>query len=144
MTLTNETRSIKWYETYKCICRLNKSICNNKQKWNEKKCRCKCKELIDEEVCDKGFIWNPSNCECNKSCNISQYLGYSDCKCKKKLIDPLIEECTENDDETKLVNITLTEHNNNKTKLVNITITKNDDETKLVNITITKNNNETN
>ena len=32
MTLTNETRSIKWYETCKCICRLNKIICNNKQK----------------------------------------------------------------------------------------------------------------
>ena len=51
------------------------------------------KELIDKEVCDKGFIWNPSNCECecDKSCNISQYLDYSNCKCKKKLIDPLIE-----------------------------------------------------
>ena len=32
MTLTNETRSIKWYETCQCICRLNKIICNNKQK----------------------------------------------------------------------------------------------------------------
>ena len=30
--------------------------------------------------------------------------------CKKKLIDPLIEECTENNDETKLVNITLAEN----------------------------------
>ena len=33
--------------------------------------------------------------------------------CKKKLIDPLIEECTENNDETKLVNITLAENENN-------------------------------
>ena len=34
---------------------------------------------------DKGFIFNPSNCqcECDKSSNISQYLDYSDCKCKK-------------------------------------------------------------
>ena len=32
MSLTNETRSIKWHETYKCICRLNKIICNNKQR----------------------------------------------------------------------------------------------------------------
>ena len=65
-------------------------------------------------MCDKGFIWNPSNCECecNKSCNISQYLDYSDCKCKKKLIDPLIEECTENDDQTKIVNITAENENN--------------------------------
>ena len=32
MTLTNETRHIKWHETCKCICRLNKIICNNKQR----------------------------------------------------------------------------------------------------------------
>ena len=86
MSLTNETRSIKWHETCKCICRLNKIICNNKQKWNKDKCRCDCKKLIEKCVCNKIFIWNPSNCECkcDKSCNIGQYLDYSDCKCKKK------------------------------------------------------------
>ena len=26
---------------------------------NKNKCRCECKELIDEGVCDKGFIFNP-------------------------------------------------------------------------------------
>ena len=31
MSRTNETRHIKWHETYKCICRLDKIICNNKQ-----------------------------------------------------------------------------------------------------------------
>ena len=113
MSRTNETRSIKWHETYKYICRLNETICNNKPRWNEEKCRCECKELIDKGVCDKGFIWNSSNCECecNKSCNISQYLDYSDCKCKKKLIDPLIEECTENDDQTNIFNITVENEN---------------------------------
>ena len=55
MTLTNETRHIKWHETCKCICRLDKIICNSKQRWNEDKCRCKCKELIDKRVCDKGY-----------------------------------------------------------------------------------------
>ena len=58
----NETRHIKWHESCKCICRLDKIICNNKERWNEEKCRCECKELIDNEVCNKGFIWNPSNC----------------------------------------------------------------------------------
>ena len=113
MTLNDETKSIKWHETCKCICRLNEIICNNKQRWNKDKCRCECKELIDKGVCDKGFIWNPSNCECecNKSCNIGQYLDYSDCKCKTKLIDPLIEECTENNNETKIVNITVENEN---------------------------------
>ena len=75
-----------------------------------------CKELIDKGVCDKGYVWNPSNCECecNKSCNIGEYLDYSSCKCRKKLIDPLVEECAENIDETKLVNITVENENNSR------------------------------
>ena len=72
LSRANETRNIKWHKTCKCICRLDKIICNNKQRWNKDKCRCECKELIDKGVCNKGFIWNSSNCECecNKSCNI--------------------------------------------------------------------------
>ena len=75
MPRTNETRHIKWHETYKCKCRLDASVCNNKQRWNNDKCRCECKELIDKIVCDKGFIWNTSNCECecDKSCDIGKY-----------------------------------------------------------------------
>ena len=51
-------------------------------------------------MCDKGFIWNPSDCdcECDKSCDIGEYLDYENCKCKKKLVDKLVEECTENID----------------------------------------------
>ena len=75
MSRTNETRSIKWHETCKCICRLNEIICNNKQRWNKDKCRCKCKELIDKRVCDKGFMWNPSNVSVNMI-NLGQYLDY--------------------------------------------------------------------
>ena len=52
MSLTNETRSIKWYESFKCICRLNEVICNNKQRLNKDKCRCKYREFIDKGVCD--------------------------------------------------------------------------------------------
>ena len=98
MTLTNETRHIKWHETCKCICRLDKMICNSKQRWNEDKCRCECKELIDKGVCDKWYIWNLSNCECecDKSCDIGEYLDYSNCQCRKKLYDKLIKECTKN------------------------------------------------
>ena len=43
MSRTNETRHIKWHKTCKCRCRLDSSVCNNKQRWNEDKCRCKCK-----------------------------------------------------------------------------------------------------
>ena len=75
MSRTNETRHIGWYETCRCKCRLNASVCNNKQRWNNEKCRCECKELIDKVICDIGFIWNPSNCECecDKSCDIGEY-----------------------------------------------------------------------
>ena len=43
MSRTNETRQIKWHESCKCICKLDKIICNNKQRWNKDKCRCDCK-----------------------------------------------------------------------------------------------------
>ena len=33
----NETRQIKWHETFKCKCRLNVSVCNDKQYWNNEK-----------------------------------------------------------------------------------------------------------
>ena len=65
----NETKHIKWHETCKCKCRIDTSVCNNTQHWNDDKCQYECKELIDKGVCDKGSAWNPSNCEgeCNKS-----------------------------------------------------------------------------
>ena len=71
----NETRHIEWHETCKRKCRLNASVCNNKQCWNKDKFRCESKESIDEGACDKGSIWNPSNCECecDKSCHIGEY-----------------------------------------------------------------------
>ena len=115
MTRTNEIRHIKWHELCKCICRLDKIICNNKQKQNKDKCTYECKELIDKGVCEKGYTPNPSNCicECDKACDVGEYLHYENCKCKKNLTDKLINECTKTIEETKLVNITFTEDKNN-------------------------------
>ena len=110
MSRTNETRHIKWHETCKCKCKLNASVFNNKQHWNDDKCRCECKELIDKGVCDKGSIWNPSNCECE--CDVGEYLDYKNCKCRKKLVDKLVEECTENIDEVNIAEMALFEHGN--------------------------------
>ena len=89
MLWTNETRHIKWHETCKYKCRLDPSVFNNKQRWNNDKCRCECQELTDKGICDKIFIWNPSNCECecDKSCDVREYLDHENCKCKKRLID---------------------------------------------------------
>ena len=55
---------LKCQETCKCKCRLDASVCNNKQRQKKDKCRCECKELIDKGICDKGFIWSPIICEC--------------------------------------------------------------------------------
>ena len=64
-------------------------------------------------MCDKALIWNPSNCECdcNKLCDVGEYLDYENCKCRKRLVDKLIEEYTENVEEAKITGITLFEWN---------------------------------
>ena len=53
--------------------------------------------MIDKGNCDNRFIWNPSTweCECDKSCDIGEYLHYKNCKCRKKLMNELVEECRE-------------------------------------------------
>ena len=56
MSRTNETRHIEWHETCKCKCRLDASVCNNKQRWKEDKCRCECQELTDKGMCGIGFV----------------------------------------------------------------------------------------
>ena len=95
---TNEMRHIKQHETCKCKCRLDAKVCNNKQRYdnnnNNNKCRCECKKLNDKGTCDKGFIWNPSDCECecDKSWDVGENLDYANCKCRKRLIDKLVEE----------------------------------------------------
>ena len=40
MLRTNKTRHIEWHKTCKSKCRLDASVCNYKQHWNEDKCRC--------------------------------------------------------------------------------------------------------
>ena len=106
MSRTSETRHIKWYETFRFKCRLDAIVyINNKQRWNNDKCRCECKELIHKGICDKGYAWNLSNCECecDKSCDVGEYLDYENCKCRKKLVDKLADKCDENIDEVKIV-----------------------------------------
>ena len=111
---TNERRFIEWHETCKCQCKFGENVCNTKQRWNKNKCRCECKELIDKGICGKGFIWNPSNCECecDKACDVGEYLDYENCKCRKKLVDKLVDGCTETVKDMKLAKITFAENEN--------------------------------
>ena len=103
----NETRNVLWHESYKCVCRLNSSVCNNKQIWNSDTCSCDCNEdFAGIMTCNKGYMWNPSTCacECDMWCKPGQYLDYRNCVCKNKLIGRVIAECTSVINETMINN----------------------------------------
>ena len=53
--------------------------------------------MTDKGVCHNRFIWNPSiyEYECKKSCDVGEYLDYENYKCRKRLIDNIVEECSE-------------------------------------------------
>ena len=75
-------------------------------------------------MCYKRFIWIQSNCECqcDKSSDIGEYLDYQNCICRKKLVDKLVEECTETVEEVKLVKITSANEGKNKYKSSSCTL----------------------
>ena len=97
----NETRNVLWHESCKCVCKLNSSVCNNKQIWNDDTCRCDCNEDF-AGICE---------CQCNKWCEPGQYLDHKNCFCKNKLIGRVIEKCT------RVINETMM--NNNKDNITN-------------------------
>ena len=90
-----------------------------KQRWNKDKCWGESKELINKGICDKGLNWNPCNLECeyDKLYDGGEYLDYKNCKCRKRFVNKLVEECSENIDKKKLLssemmNVTLYECEN--------------------------------
>ena len=103
----NETRNVLWHESCRCVCKLNSSVCNNKQIWNSDTCRCDCNEDFASIISfDKGYTWNPSTCECQCDmwCKPGQYLDHKNCVCKNKLIGSVTEECTNVINETMMNN----------------------------------------
>ena len=103
----NETRNVLWYESCKFVCKLNSSVCNNKQIWNDDTCRCDCNEDFAGIInCAKGYTWNPSTCEfqCHMWCKPGQYLDHKNCVGKNKLIGRPFEECTSVINETMINN----------------------------------------
>ena len=89
MSRTNETRHIKWHKTCKCRCRLDASICNNKQRWNDDKCRYECKELFGILVI--------------VSVNAINHVILEKKECRKKIIDKLTKECSKNVNENEML-----------------------------------------
>ena len=63
--------------------------------------------MIDKEICNTGFISNPINCECecDKSWDVGEYLDYENSEYRKRLIDKLVEGCSENIDDKELQSI---------------------------------------
>ena len=60
------------------------------------------------------YACNTSNCECEceRSCDVGEYLDYENFKCRKRLVDKLVDECNESVEETKLAKITLAKNEN--------------------------------
>ena len=117
----NETRNVLWHESCKCVCRLNSSVCNNKQIWNGDTCRFDCNEDFASIInCTKGYTWNPSTCgcQCDMWCKSGQYLDHKNCICKNKLIGRVIEEYTSVINETMKNNNKDNITNNNNTYLI--------------------------
>ena len=56
MSRTNEIKDIKWQETCKYTCWLDAIVFNNKQSWNNDKCRCESEKFIDKRICDKILV----------------------------------------------------------------------------------------
>ena len=77
----------------------------------EDKSRCECKELIDKVYVIKD-LFGIRVIVSAKSCDFSENLDNKSCECRKKLVDKLIEQCTENVDEIKIAGIALFEHGN--------------------------------
>ena len=57
----NVLKNISFHQSCKCGCLLDEKVCNNLQKWNKDKWRCKCLRIKD---CDIGCSWNVNNCRC--------------------------------------------------------------------------------
>ena len=113
--MLNETRNVLWHESCKCVCKLNSSVCNNKQIWNADTCRCDCNEDFAGIInCTKGYTRNPSTCECQCDtwCKPGQYLAHKNCICKNKLTGRANEECTSIINETMINNKDNIDNNN--------------------------------
>ena len=114
LTMLNEARNVLWHESCKCVCKLNSSVCNNKQIWNSNTCRCDCNDDFAGIInCAKEYTWNPCTCEfqCDMWCKPGQYLDHKNCVCKNKLVGRLTEECTSVINET-MINIKDSGNNN--------------------------------
>ena len=59
--------------------------------------------MIIDVIRDLFEILVIANVSVNVSCDVGEYLDYKNCKCRKRLIDKLVERCRENIDGNKVI-----------------------------------------
>ena len=57
-----ETKDIN-FKAFNMITNQRKLSCNSNKRWNNKICRCECKNYPE---CEKDYSWNPTACICEK------------------------------------------------------------------------------
>ena len=60
---TKESKHVK-HVSWKWKCNFDGRKCNSKQKWNNGKCQCECKNSEEYDLCKKDYIWNAITCSC--------------------------------------------------------------------------------
>ena len=70
------------------------------------------KNWFAKKYVTSDYLEYPSSCECvcDKPCDVRECLDYENYKCRKKLVDKLVEECGENIDENEVISITLNDY----------------------------------
>ena len=68
------------------------------------------KNYLIKEYIIKNVFGIECECECDKACDVGEYLDHENYKCRKKLVEKLVDECTETIKEVKLAKITLAEN----------------------------------
>ena len=61
------------------------------------------KECVIKDLFGINLFTSDCECECDKLCDIGEYLDNKNCKCRKKLIGKLAEECSENIDGNEII-----------------------------------------
>ena len=80
ITNKDEAKAMAEHMSCDCNCKFNSTTFNSKQKWNNKTCRCECKNYCK---CEKDYSLNSSTCICENS----KYL--------KGVIDTSVTMCNE-------------------------------------------------
>ena len=73
ITEINESKTLTKHISWENKCRFDGRICNSNQKWNNDKCRYKCKNPKEHHACEKDYFWNHAICICKNGELFSKY-----------------------------------------------------------------------